>query len=265
MSRPRRAHRDPGHRQLLAASAPRADRARPRTGPPVSLPARYAAWFKPGRKLRKRVERDSRAPAEAQPPAAESQDPQPHCDRCSESGDRHAHRGIASWPLATTGARRRPGHADRGLAASPGSCEDEPDADGAARAVVRVRGPSRLAGVSRDLSVLRTRCSPCRRPARGPIAHPATQRPNGPSSPPAAHAGTAVMVVGRGARETAAGEEVSTLPEHARPPEPDPAPNPRRHRREHAQRSRRTRAMRGDDTTRAAPWTTTVPIRHESG
>ncbi len=59
------------------------------------------------------------------------------------------------------------------------------------------------------------------------------------------------MVVGRGARETAAGEEVSTLPEHARPPEPDPAPNPRRHRREHAQRSRRTRAMRGDDTTRA--------------
>ena len=242
MSRPRRAHRDPGHRQLLAACAPRAHRARPRTGTPVSLPARYAAWFKPGRKLRKRVERDSRAPAEAQPPAAESEDPQPHCDRSSESGDRHAHRGIASWPLATTGARRRPGHADRGLAASPGSSEDEPAADGAARAVVRVRGPSRLAGVPRDLSVFRTRCSPCRRPARGRIAHPATQRPNGPSSPPAAHAGTAVMVFGRGARETAAGEEVSTLPEHARPPEPDPAPNPRRHRREHAQRSRRTRA-----------------------
>ena len=37
----------------------------PRTGTPVSLPARYAVGFKPGMKLRKRVDRESRGPAEA--------------------------------------------------------------------------------------------------------------------------------------------------------------------------------------------------------
>ena len=37
----------------------------PRTGTPVSLPARYAVYFKPGMKLRERVDHESRGPAEA--------------------------------------------------------------------------------------------------------------------------------------------------------------------------------------------------------
>ena len=36
----------------------------PRTGAPVSLPARYAPYFKPGKKLRERVDLESRASAE---------------------------------------------------------------------------------------------------------------------------------------------------------------------------------------------------------
>ena len=262
MSRPRRAHRDPGHRQLLAASAPRADRA-PQDRDAGVASREVRGLVQAGEEAAQTRRADSRAPAEAQPPAAESEDPQPHCDRSPSPATVMRIEALlrGHWPRPVPvdapdtliGASPHP--RGRAKTSPPRWCRS---------AVVRVRGPSRLAGVSRDLSVLRTRCSPCRRPARGRIAHPATQRPNGPSSPPAAHAGTVVMVVGRGARETAA-SSVSTLPEHARPPEPDPAPNPRRHRREHAQRSRRTRAMRGDDTTRAAPWTTTVPIRHESG
>ena len=47
----------------------------PRNGTPVSLPARYAVGFKPGMKLRKRVDRESRGPAEAQRHANASEDP----------------------------------------------------------------------------------------------------------------------------------------------------------------------------------------------
>ena len=38
----------------------------PRTGTPVSLPARYTHYFKPGQKLRERVNREYRGPPEAQ-------------------------------------------------------------------------------------------------------------------------------------------------------------------------------------------------------
>ena len=37
----------------------------PRTGTPVSLPARHAPYFKPGKKLRERVNREYRGPSEA--------------------------------------------------------------------------------------------------------------------------------------------------------------------------------------------------------
>ena len=47
----------------------------PRTGAPVSLPTRYAVGFKPGMKLRERVDRESRGPAEAPSPAVASDDP----------------------------------------------------------------------------------------------------------------------------------------------------------------------------------------------
>ena len=47
----------------------------PRTGTPVSLPARHAACFKPGMKLRGRVDRESRGPAESQQHAGGSEDP----------------------------------------------------------------------------------------------------------------------------------------------------------------------------------------------
>ena len=38
----------------------------PRTGMPVSLSARYAAHFKPGKKLRERLSRENGLPVEAQ-------------------------------------------------------------------------------------------------------------------------------------------------------------------------------------------------------
>ena len=44
----------------------------PKTGTPVSLPARYAAYFKPGNKLRERVNREL---SEAQHHSGESEDP----------------------------------------------------------------------------------------------------------------------------------------------------------------------------------------------
>ena len=43
---------------------------------PVSVPARYAAYLKPGKKLRERVDRESRGPSEAQRHAGGSVDPQ---------------------------------------------------------------------------------------------------------------------------------------------------------------------------------------------
>ena len=46
----------------------------PGTGTPVSLPARLAAHFKPGMKLRERVDRESRGPAESQQHADGSED-----------------------------------------------------------------------------------------------------------------------------------------------------------------------------------------------
>ena len=49
----------------------------PRTGAAVSLPARYAVYFKPGMKLRERVNRDDdRVPPEAQRHAGGSEGPQ---------------------------------------------------------------------------------------------------------------------------------------------------------------------------------------------
>ena len=48
----------------------------PRTGTPVSLPARYALNFKPGKRLRERVDCESRGPSEAQRHAGGSEDPQ---------------------------------------------------------------------------------------------------------------------------------------------------------------------------------------------
>ena len=46
----------------------------PKTGTEVSLPARYAPHFKPGQKLRERVDRESRGPTEAQRHAGRSED-----------------------------------------------------------------------------------------------------------------------------------------------------------------------------------------------
>ena len=47
----------------------------PRTGAAVSLPARYAPNFKPGKRLRERVNREYRGPPEAQRHAGGSEDP----------------------------------------------------------------------------------------------------------------------------------------------------------------------------------------------
>ena len=47
----------------------------PQTGAPMSLPARYAVGFKPGMKLRERVNCESRGPAEAQRHTIASEDP----------------------------------------------------------------------------------------------------------------------------------------------------------------------------------------------
>ena len=48
----------------------------PRTGTPVSLPARYAVYFKPGQRLRERVDREDRrlSELETQRPVGDSQD-----------------------------------------------------------------------------------------------------------------------------------------------------------------------------------------------
>ena len=51
----------------------------PRTGMPVSLPARHAPFFKPGKKLRERVNGEYRGSSEAQRHAGGSEDPQGHC------------------------------------------------------------------------------------------------------------------------------------------------------------------------------------------
>ena len=47
----------------------------PRTGAAVSLPARYAVNFKPGMRLRERVDLNSRGPAEAHRHAGRPEDP----------------------------------------------------------------------------------------------------------------------------------------------------------------------------------------------
>ena len=56
----------------------------PRTGTPVSLPARHAVHFKPGMKLHERVNRVSRGSAEAECHAGGAEDPQ--------AGGAHLHR-----------------------------------------------------------------------------------------------------------------------------------------------------------------------------
>ena len=53
----------------------------PRTGTPVALPARYAPNFKPGKRLRERVDRESRGPSEAQRHAGGSEDPKVRSDQ----------------------------------------------------------------------------------------------------------------------------------------------------------------------------------------
>ena len=53
----------------------------PRTGTPVSLPARYAAYFKPGKKLRERVNCEL---SEAQRHSGESEDPTVRFGQCLE-------------------------------------------------------------------------------------------------------------------------------------------------------------------------------------
>ena len=53
----------------------------PRTGAAVSLPARYAVNFKPGMRLRERVDRESRGPAEAQRHTGRSEDAHARSDR----------------------------------------------------------------------------------------------------------------------------------------------------------------------------------------
>ena len=60
----------------------------PKTGTPVSLPARYAAYFKPGKKLRERV---NRGPSEAQRHSGESEDPKVRFGQCPEIDARDAH------------------------------------------------------------------------------------------------------------------------------------------------------------------------------
>ena len=59
----------------------------PKTGTPVSLPARYAAYFKPGKKLRERVNREL---SEAQHHSGESEDPTVRFGQCPEIDARDA-------------------------------------------------------------------------------------------------------------------------------------------------------------------------------
>ena len=48
----------------------------PGTGTPVSVPAKYAVYFKPGMKLRERVDHEARGPTEVQQHADGSGEPQ---------------------------------------------------------------------------------------------------------------------------------------------------------------------------------------------
>ena len=50
----------------------------PGTGTPTPVPAKYAVYFRPGKKLRERVDREFREPSEAQRHAGGSEDPQPY-------------------------------------------------------------------------------------------------------------------------------------------------------------------------------------------
>ena len=50
----------------------------PGTGTPAPVPAKYAVYFRPGKKLRERVDREFREPSEAQRHAGGSEDPQPY-------------------------------------------------------------------------------------------------------------------------------------------------------------------------------------------
>ena len=63
----------------------------PRTGTAVSLPARYAPYFKPGQKLRERVNREARRPADGQRHAGGSENPQVRSGQCSEIDGRDVH------------------------------------------------------------------------------------------------------------------------------------------------------------------------------
>ena len=65
-------------------------RRNPRTGARVSLPDRSSPYFKPGQKLRDRVDREYRGPSEAQRHAGGSEDPQVRADRRPEIDSRHA-------------------------------------------------------------------------------------------------------------------------------------------------------------------------------
>ena len=99
----------------------------PRTGtPPVLLPARYAVYFKPDKRLRERVDRESRGPAEALRHAGGSEVPHVHSGQCSEIDGRDAHWGTMSWQMTTNGARRQPGPPIQGLAGAPCRSGNEP-------------------------------------------------------------------------------------------------------------------------------------------
>ena len=63
----------------------------PKTGKPVSLPARGAPHFKPGKKLRERVNRAYRGPSEAERHTGGSEDPRERSGQRPGIGGRHAH------------------------------------------------------------------------------------------------------------------------------------------------------------------------------
>ena len=53
----------------------------PKTGTPVSVPARYAPYFRPGKRLRERVNREEGGAIEAQRHAGGSTEPPERSDR----------------------------------------------------------------------------------------------------------------------------------------------------------------------------------------
>ena len=63
----------------------------PKTGTPVSLPARRAPHFKPGKQLRERVNRAYRGPSEAERHTGGSEDPQVRSGQRPGIGGRHTH------------------------------------------------------------------------------------------------------------------------------------------------------------------------------